>query len=87
MATVSKESYLRLVENRPYKFDREEVAYREGEGEEVCAKCVHFYLRKTDGYAVCEIFRDGEGRNEKPIDPAWTCSFHTVNGKDFPLLD
>ena len=75
MATVSKEAYLRLVENHPYKFDTKEVNYREGEDEDVCRTCVHLYERVTDKFYVCEIYRP---ESEDSIDPEFTCDFHNA---------
>lgn len=92
MPLITLDAYKRLIANRPFKFSAEEVAYHEakldaqGEGEEFCANCLHFYTRKLDGYAVCEIFRDGEGDDEEPIKPDWVCAFHTTDGETFPLL-
>lgn len=83
MSTVSKESYLRLIENRPYKFDEDEVAYRDGEGEEVCRTCIHFFERVTDKFHTCEIFRP---MGDAPVDPEFVCDFHTLDGEVFPLL-
>ncbi len=84
MATVSKEAYNRLTENRPYKFDAKEVNYRDADGDEKCAGCLHFYTRKVDGFHTCEIFRPAD---DSSVDPAYVCDFHSVNGTDFPLLD
>lgn len=84
---VSKDTYLRVVENRPFKLDRTEVNYRDAEGDERCDGCQHFYTRKIDGYAVCEIFRDIEKDDELPIKPTYVCDFFTVDGSEFPLLD
>jgi hypothetical protein len=83
---VSKDAYLRLIENRPYKFDAEEVNYREAEGDESCGDCQHFYTRKVDGYNVCEVFRDVTKKGENPIDPEKVCDFFTEDGEEFPLL-
>jgi hypothetical protein len=84
MPLVSKESYLRLIENRPYKFSEEEVNYREAEGEVKCSNCVHFYTRKLDSFHTCEILRPAE---DASIDPERVCDFHTVDGEKFPLLE
>jgi hypothetical protein len=78
--------YQRIVQNRPFKLDSNEVEYREADSELSCSNCLHFYKRSIDGYKVCEIFRDGEGEDEEPIKDDWVCSFHTVDGEDFPLL-
>lgn len=83
--TVSKESYLRLVENRPYKFDSEEVNYRKSDGEEACERCVHFFERLTDKFHVCEIFRPVKGK--ETVDPEFVCDFFTADGESHPLLE
>jgi hypothetical protein len=84
MSTVSKESYKRLLENRPYKFDSKEVDYREHTGKEKCEGCSHFYTRQLDGFTVCEIYRTAD---DSPVDVDGVCDFFTVDGKEFPLLD
>lgn len=86
MSLVTLDAYERLMQNRPLKFSADEVDYREAKDEENCANCLHLYKRQLDGYAVCEIFRDGEGENEEPIKDDWVCSFHTQDGETFPLL-
>lgn len=83
MPTVTKNSYLRLMDNRPYKFDQEEVNYRDGEGEEVCGTCVHFFERVIDGFHTCEIFRPSD---DSAVNPKYVCDFHTTDNKTFPLL-
>lgn len=83
MATVTKGLYLRLIENRPYKFDEDGVTYRDGEGGEVCRTCIHFFERITDKFHTCEIFRP---EDDSPVDPAFVCDFHTTDGETFPLL-
>jgi hypothetical protein len=83
MATVSKESYLRLIENRPYKFDEKEVNYGVPDGEEVCRTCVHFFERVTDQFHTCEIFRPSD---DAPVEPEYVCDFHTTDGEEFPFL-
>lgn len=90
--TVGMYTYLRVIDNRQFKLAPEEVNYRKTEDEkESCAKCLHFFTRKIDGWAVCEILRDeketkGEP-DEKPIDPEYVCDFFTKDGTKFPLLD
>jgi len=88
MSLVSFYSYLRLLDARPYKFDNDEVDYREAEGDARCKNCYHFYERKTDGYKVCEIFRDvKDDDDERPIDPEKTCHFHTKDGDDMTFIE
>lgn len=84
MTTVSKESYLGLLADRPYKFSKQEVDYREGEGEEVCRTCVHFFERVTDKFHTCEIYRASD---DSSVDASYVCDCHTVDGETFPLLD
>lgn len=82
--TVSKDSYFRLIENRPYKFDESEVNYRKSDAEERCGKCFHFFERLADGFNVCEIFRPTKG--SESINPKFVCQFFTEDGEEFPLL-
>jgi len=84
--TATFKLYERVVEDRPFKLDAEEVGYREAGTDPACQSCVHFYKRVTDGFGVCEIFRDAD-TDEVGINPKWTCSFHTVDGEEFPLLE
>jgi len=82
---VSKESYDRLVSNRPFKFDEAEVNYRSGHtGHEQCEGCAHFFQRKADDFGVCEIFRPTRGKEE--VRPNFVCDFFTEDGEEHPLL-
>lgn len=74
MATVSKEAYQRLIENRPYKFDEEEVNYRLGIGTQgnSCSNCAHFYTREVDKFHTCEIFRPDD---DSSIKENYICDF------------
>jgi hypothetical protein len=83
-ATISFDSYRRLIENRPFKFDEEEVNYRKSTGEEKCGGCAHYFTRALDKFGVCEIFRPTEG--EESVLANYVCDFHNVNGEDYPLL-
>jgi hypothetical protein len=86
--TVSKDMYLRVIRNRPFKFSGEEVNYRDSEYEdECCGECFHFYTRNKDGYAVCEIFRDVSKKDEQPVKDQYVCDFFTEEGEEFPLLE
>lgn len=84
MATVGMKDYERLIGDRPEKFDAQEVNYRENEGKEHCSRCIHFYVRKLDRHAVCEIFRNDEV-DKNGIDPYYVCDFFTPDGEKFPL--
>jgi hypothetical protein len=55
MATLS--DYKAIIEDRPKKLDASDVDYREGEGDEICGNCIHFYRRVVDEYGVCELLR------------------------------
>jgi hypothetical protein len=88
---VSKELYLRVIASRPFKLDATETDYRDSEGKEKCQSCSHFFTRKIDGWAVCELLRDvkenkkGE-TDEDPINPEYVCDFWNEDGETFPLL-
>jgi hypothetical protein len=84
MATVSKSLYDRMIADRPLKFDADEVAYREAEGESSCSQCVHFFTREADKHHTCEIFRPDE---DKSVNPNFVCDFFSKDGEEFPLLD
>lgn len=84
MATVKMKDYERLIADRPYKFDDKQVNYRDGKDKERCMRCVHFYVRKVDQHAVCEIFRNDKV-DENGIDPDYVCDFFTRDGEKFPL--
>lgn len=84
---ADKDIYLRIIDNHPFKLSPEEAEYRKSEGPERCDKCIHFYVRKTDGFTVCEVVRPTEDGNEEPISPNYVCRFTTDDGENFPLLD
>ena len=77
--------YYNMIEDRPRKFDAAEVEYRNADSKERCGRCVHFFTRKLDNFAVCEIFRSDE-TDEDGIDPDYVCNFFTHDGSNFPLL-
>lgn len=88
MREISFSTYDRLVSDRPFKFEPEEVNYREGAGEELCKRCVHFFSRAVDGWTVCEILRDVKTDDEEDqIKANWVCDFWTSNNKDYPLYE
>lgn len=78
----SLDDYKGMIEDRPEKFDKHEVVYREAEGKECCGKCLHFFERRIDGYGVCEILRLPDNT---PIEPDYVCDFFTKDGDSFPL--
>lgn len=83
---VSLSEYHALVEDRPIKFSAEEVEYtKDAEGKnEICFKCIHYFRRTTDDFAVCEIFRSDE-TDEGGVKPDAACIFQTSDGEHFPL--
>lgn len=81
----SLEAYKELVEDRPRKWSEEDVNYRKAEGKEECERCIHFFERRIDKFGVCELMRS-ERTDEDGVNPEWTCSFFTKDGKTFPLL-
>jgi hypothetical protein len=80
MATLS--DYKAIIEDRPKKLDASDVDYREGEGDEICGNCIHFYRRVVDEYGVCELLRLAD---EESIERSYTCDFFSRNGEEFPL--
>lgn len=86
--TLSRNKVDELMLERPQKFTGAEVGYRPApEGSAMrCGGCWHMYRRATDGFSVCEIFRDNEV-DEHGIDPAYRCSFFTVDGDVYPLAE
>jgi hypothetical protein len=83
MATVTKSLYDRMIADRPLKFDAEEVAYRESDGKEICATCIHFFTRSVDNHHTCEIYRPD---SDTSVDSQYVCDFHSTDGEHFPLL-
>lgn len=81
---MTKEDYNNLVSDRPDKATAEEVKYRLAEGKERCYDCLHFFVRRLDKFAVCEIFRS-EDTDEDGVNPKYVCDWFTPNGDDFPL--
>lgn len=92
MATVSKELYDRLIENRPFKLSAEEVNYRDATkhtkysflqtDDPRCANCIHFYTREIDQHHTCELFRP---EDDESVGEEYVCDFFSVDGKEFPL--
>lgn len=75
--------YKDLLDDRPVKLSPEDVEYREAEElSRRCARCIHFYERKTDVYGVCEIMRP---ESDKAVDPDYVCQFFTNDGEKFPM--
>lgn len=82
---ADKALYLRILDNRPVKFNAEEAQYRKSTGKEKCGGCAHFYTRNNDGHTVCEIFRpEGEDENVKAN---YVCQFWNDDSEHFPLLE
>jgi len=84
MPEVTKDAYLRVVENRPFKFSDDEVGYTPGEGDHVCSRCIHFFTRNVDSFHTCEIFRPDD---DDAVLAAYRCDFWTDDGEEFPLLE
>lgn len=81
---MSKSLYDRLIEDRPFKLDEQEVNYRDAEGEEKCMNCIHFFNRNVDEFHTCEIFRP---KDDASVNPKYVCDFFSVDGIEFPLLE
>ena len=86
MVTLSR--YLKVIDDRPYKLNAEQVGYGPApEGSVLrCNSCVHYFRRAIDGFAVCEIFRDKE-TDENGVRPDFRCAFWTVDSDVHPLLE
>ena len=86
MKTLS--DYLELLNDRPAKWDEKEVNYLPApEGSAIiCAACRHYFRRAIDGFSVCEIMRS-ERTDREGVFPDWRCSFQTIDGMVFPLLE
>lgn len=80
--------YLKILHDRPPKFDAKQVDYRDTSVGEFdrrmdCQACVHFYKSTATGRTVCEIFRPDK---DADVEYTWTCDFYTPDGVRFPLL-
>ena len=75
--------YLRLLKDRPPKFDEAQAGYRAAARGPACQTCRHFYVSKTARRSVCEVVRPQYDEN---ISPTFTCRFHTIDGISYPLL-
>ena len=85
---ITRQDVKKIIEDRPWKFSAEDVGYTAApEGSVMrCASCLRYFRRAIDGHATCEIFRSEEV-DEHGVDPAYRCSFFTVDGDIFPLLE
>lgn len=82
---VTFDEYKDLLEDRPTKFKVEQVEYQKASKDEPhCQDCAHFFVRRIDGFSVCEILRTDDDRG---IFPNYRCRFQTDNGEDYPLLE
>lgn len=85
MKLATLDEYKQLMADRPQKFTADEVDYRRADGDMICAKCTHFYERRTDKHGTCEIFRSPEV-DDKGVSPYFVCDFYSTDGETFPLL-
>lgn len=80
----TKKHYDELLSAQVEKFTPEDVNYRDSENDrEQCRKCIHYLVRRVDGFSLCEIVRP---EDNDPIDPDYVCQFFTKDGEKFPLL-
>lgn len=86
MAEVTKDTYLRIIENRPFKLSPEEAGYEPADADYRCRDCMHFFTRRVDGFNVCEIVRPDDDEVESII-PNYKCKFWTSDGEEHPLLE
>lgn len=78
--------YDEVMGDRPYKLDQKAASYGPATSDHRCDRCMHFFLRKTDGMAVCEIVRPIPPDQEEIL-PEFRCKFFTEDGEDFPLYE
>lgn len=85
---VTIKEYRKVIEDRPYKLNAEQVEYGPAPEGSVfrCNSCIHFFRRSTDSFSVCEIFRDQE-TDANGVRPDFRCAFWTVDGDVHPLLE
>jgi hypothetical protein len=74
MSEITQGLVDRIIADRPFKLNAEEVNYRPANGEDPCDTCIHLFKRVLDGFHTCEIFRD-EQTDEKGVDPTYVCDF------------
>jgi len=86
MSFPDKDTYDRMIENRPFKFNSEESEYAPSKGKERCDSCLHYFVRKLDEFVVCEVVRPTED-GEESIIPNYKCKFFTPDGENYPLLE
>lgn len=79
---VSLDDYKKMIEDRPEKFDEDQVNYRESDVNSECSGCLHFFERRIDSFAVCEIMRPDK---DEDVKMNWVCDFFTKDGESFPL--
>lgn len=83
-SVVSKEEYLELLDDRPFKFTPEQVNFREAlDYEPPCCSCVHWHYAPMRNTAVCEVMRPPQ----EHVPSHWTCVFHTTDMEHYPLLE
>lgn len=79
-----RKAYEEMVNDRPAKFQGDDVDYREADRKnESCGRCLHFLIRQIDQFGVCDIVRLV---SEEPIEEDHTCDYFTKDGEVFPLL-
>jgi len=77
-----------LLDDRPRKFNAEEVEYGPAPEGSVfrCAACIHLFTRRIDGFNTCEIFRDPEV-DANGVRPDFRCAFWSSDSDVRPLLE
>jgi hypothetical protein len=85
---VTVEEVEAVLADRPYKLSAKDVGYQVApEGSAMrCAACHHLYRRATDGFGVCELFRD-DATDAEGIDPGFRCYFWSADGTVRPLIE
>jgi hypothetical protein len=87
--TATKRDYIKMMSTSPERFEPDEVNYQEApDGSAIrCCSCIRYLHRAIDGYGICEVVDVPEGDEAVGIRPDYRCSFQSVDGTSFPLLE
>lgn len=86
---ATKRDYVRVMNSPVDRLTADEANYQEApEGSAIrCCSCIRFLHRAIDNYGICEVVEIPEGDEAIGIRPDWRCSFYSVTGDTFPLLE
>ena len=82
---ATKAQYESLLEDRPFKFEPEEVGYMErSDDAHCCCSCIHWFNNPARATNVCEILRLPDDGN---IPAQARCRWWTPDGTWYPLVE